>query len=150
MERFALGAAIGRSTARKNACAVGEDGTRRESVGRPHETNGLTFPFDGYTIVSGPGRKHSRRRAVHAGVSTSRAISYDVCTCAMSGLSAGRPLSAKTFLPQHRSQRPRRARTPSRYGRRRPPRIDQFLRPGKRLFRDGQNVRGHSGIPVSS
>ena len=47
LERFALGAATGTFTALKNACAAGEDGTRTEIVGSPHETNGLTFPLDG-------------------------------------------------------------------------------------------------------
>ena len=54
---------------------MGEDGTRMESVGNPLETNLLSFPFDGYTIVSGPGKNLSRRRFVHAGVSTSEEIS---------------------------------------------------------------------------
>ena len=69
-----------------------------ESVGKPHDTNGLTFPFDGYTIVSGPGKNLSRSRFVQAGVSTRRVISYSVWTWEMSGLSAGLPFRANTFF----------------------------------------------------
>ena len=60
MLRFALGAATGKFTSFKNACAVKEDGTRIASVSSPQETSALTLPAEGYTMVSGPGKNASR------------------------------------------------------------------------------------------
>ena len=63
LERLALGAATGRFTAFKNACAAGEEGTRIARVSRPQETYLDTFPVDGYTMVKGPGRNALRSAA---------------------------------------------------------------------------------------
>ena len=47
LERLALGATMGISTARKNACAPSCEGIRTANVFKPQETYGLTLSVEG-------------------------------------------------------------------------------------------------------
>ena len=96
--RFALGAAMGRPSARISILAAGCDGMRTATVESPALTaSGISSDF-GKTIVSGPGQNASISFCARSSTrATSGGSSLLSLICAMSGLSAGRPFASKIF-----------------------------------------------------
>ena len=96
-ERFALGAAMGVCAAQISARATGCEGMRTATVSSPAVTSRGTRGDLGKISVMGPGQKaRMSARAQAQGSSAIRpARPLSPAMCAISGLSAGRPLAAK-------------------------------------------------------
>ena len=94
---LALGAASGTPAAAISRRATGCDGTRTPTVSSPPVTTSGTSRRLGKTIVSGPGQNRSASRSASGDSARATAVARSAdSTCTISGLKAGRPLTANT------------------------------------------------------
>ena len=154
-DRLALGAAIGRSTARSRACAMAWLGTRTAMVSSPAVARSATGQSGclASTRDSAPGQNANASRRPRSGRRPSFSAAPTSGTCTISGLNRGRSLAAKMAA----TARPLVASAPSPYtvsvgnATRAPPRIaaaaaDCFLVG----FHDGHCCRsGVAPFPVA-
>ena len=148
-ERLAEGAATGRPAAARSACASGWAGTRRATLAgrRGRGRRPACAGCAGTTRVSGPGQKASRERgAPRVEDAPPPAPPPRSARCAISGLKRGRALRrVEPATARGVGARPRRARRPSRSGRRRGARPAAARRPPRSRPRRGRAAGSRPG-----